>query len=78
MNAKDASEMCIHEDSHLENEVIRLALEFVIANRGNSSLQQDAEYRAMADACEKELSRRARFVKSVTRSMGRAVKEQRA
>lgn len=42
-----------------EQEVIRLALEFVIANRTNAQLLSDSEYRELSVACELELSRRA-------------------
>lgn len=41
-----------------EQELIRLALEFVIANRGNPALHMNSEYRSLADACEAELMRR--------------------
>jgi hypothetical protein len=59
--------------THEENEIIRLAMEFIIANRKNGTLHLDSEYRALSDACEKEYSRRSNFAKEVTHSMGRAV-----
>ena len=45
--------------TYLQSEVIRLALQFALANRGNAALLQNDESRDMLEACEVLYSRLA-------------------
>lgn len=51
--------------THLQAELMRLAMEFVIANRDNATLMQNSEYRELADAADREYSARLQAVAKV-------------